>query len=141
MKGPFMLSAWLALALSTNAQQFEATQLGSFHGPTPPRAWLDAPRVILTELGVTGKSVRGAADVNGDGRTDLLAFPGALGDIVQIYNLGPDQYVVGAGFGTSRFSRVIAVGDMTGNGFPDIVTDNGDIGAQPGLIFHCRVND
>ncbi|GHF04586.1 FG-GAP repeat domain-containing protein [Streptomyces morookaense] len=88
---------------------------------------LEAP-VTVPDKGMT--NVTAVGDLNGDGFTDVIAVETATGDLYR-YS-GPD-YTGGSarvkiGYGWNSISSIVGVGDLTGDGVPDIIAVDAETG-------------
>jgi len=100
-----------------------------FHDPSSPGSFL--PRVDLSVPGAIGKVV--IADVNGDGLPDIIVADeaagadgnGSAGAVVLLQNKpatpGAQPTFAAPVYYATYSATAIAVGDLTGNGLPDIV--------------------
>ncbi|MGW1197568.1 FG-GAP repeat domain-containing protein [Streptomyces sp. NPDC002536] len=88
---------------------------------------LETP-VSVPDKGMT--NVTAVGDLNGDGITDVIAVETATGDLYR-YS-GPD-YTGGSarvkiGYGWNSISSIVGVGDLTGDGVPDIIAVDAETG-------------
>jgi hypothetical protein len=71
-----------------------------------------------------GASAILAADLNGDGKSDLLVMNGAANDVSVLYGNGNATFKKAQNWTVGSLPSAIAVADFNGDGIPDFVTAN-----------------
>ncbi|MET9296768.1 VCBS repeat-containing protein [Streptomyces sp. NPDC003077] len=85
--------------------------------------------VTVPDKGMT--NVTAVGDLTGDGITDVLAVETATGDLYRYSGpdyTGSDTARVKIGFGWDSVSNIVGVGDLTGDGIPDILAVDAETG-------------
>lgn len=86
-----------------------------------------------------------AVDLNGDGKLDLLTAdygaataPNTLGLSVLLQGITPGAFPTHVEYATDYCSAALAVGDLDGDGHPDVVVANAGLSGSPGSISVLR---
>ncbi len=113
----------------------------------PAEGWLDAPQVVLYGLAGGDLGLRQIGDIDGDGTPDVLAVDACATaclqpGLVAVLNRSPADLELGPTtlknqFGIEEGQVFVLLGDLTGDGLPDVVTDSkGSTLATYGLVVY-----
>jgi hypothetical protein len=75
-----------------------------------------------------------AADVNGDGKTDVVTSNAPAGTVSVLLNAGDGSFEPKADYATGRRPESVAVGDLNGDGKPELTTANSVAGTVSVLL-------
>jgi hypothetical protein len=81
------------------------------------------PLLQALPVGASPKSVT-AADVNGDGRLDLIVANSTAGDVSVLLGSGDGSFRAQRTFATAPAPFAVVVADINGDGHPDLITAN-----------------